>query len=187
MKLISNMIRMQYNEAQKPEIILTTSGNIRKEVEELKAIVASGKPLAVEIKQHRKRRSLDANSYLWVLCQKIAEVIRATKEDVYRKAIREVGQFEIVPIKAAAVDRWIEVWNSKGFGWFAEDMEESKLPGYKKVISYYGSSVYDTREMAVLIDNIVQECKELGIETMPPAELAALKDNWGAQINKSKM
>jgi hypothetical protein len=180
MKTISTAIRHQYNESSMPEIIITCPDrSVLNNIPELKGAIANGKKLDVEIKIHRNKRSLDANSYLWVLCQKIAEAIRATKEEVYRKAIREIGQFEIVPIKAAAVDRWIEVWNSKGLGWFAEVMDDSKLPGYKKVISYYGSSVYDTREMSVLIDNIVQECKELGIETMTPAELAALKDNWG--------
>lgn len=177
-------IRLQYTEDKKTEIVLTTSDNIlqiQKEAAELKSIIAKGKELSVDIKQYRHKRSLDANSYLWIICQKIAEVIRATKEEVYRKAIREVGQFEIVPIKAKAVDRWLECWNSKGIGWFAEIMEDSKLTGYKKVISYYGSSVYDTKEMSVLIDSLVTECKELGIETIPPNELIALKQEWGTQ------
>jgi len=113
-----------------------------------------------------------------VLCQKIAEVLRTTKELVYQKFIRDVGQFEIVPIKNEAVERWIEVWNSKGLGWFAEVMEDSKLKGYKKVISYYGSSCYDSREMSVLLDEVVRECKELNIETLPPDEIKALKESW---------
>ena len=114
------------------------------------------------MKKHSRKRSNDANAYCFVLCQKIAEVIKSTKENVYKAAIRQVGQFEILPIKNEAVDRWIETWDSKGLGWFAEILEDSKLPGYKKVISYYGSSVYDSREMAVLLDEIVNQCKELG-------------------------
>ena len=178
MKFKSNEIYTQYNATRQPQIVLTTSGNIQPQLEELKA-TAKDKGLAVEIKPYRKQRSLDSNSYCWILCQKIAEAIRSTKELVYQKTIRDVGQFEIVPIKNEAVDRWIEVWKSKGLGWFAEVMEDSKLPGYKKVISYYGSSVYDTREMAILIDEIVSQCKELGIETMTPSELALLKQEWG--------
>lgn len=179
MKIKSHKIRLQYNESREPEIIITTSGNIQSEFEELKAIVAQGKELIAEIKQYRHKRSLDANAYCFVLCQKIAEVIHSTKELVYKKAIREVGQFEIVPIRDDAVTRWIECWDSKGLGWFAEVLEDSKLQGYKKVISYYGSSVYDSREMAVLIDEIVSQCKELGIETMTPSELNNLKNEWG--------
>ena len=182
MKTLATAIRLQYNETGATEIVLTVLGNkvkLLKSVADQKAVIANGKQLEVEIKQHRKRRSLDANAYCFVLCQKIAEVIHNTKEFVYRSAIRDVGQFEIVPIKNEAVARWIEVWNSKGLGWFAEVMEDSKLPGYKKVISYYGSSVYDSREMAVLIDEIISQAKELDIETMTPEQLSGLKEEWG--------
>jgi len=141
--------------------------------------VEKGKQLSVEVKQYRQKRSLDANSYLWVLCQKIAEVIRSTKELVYQKTIREVGQFEILPIREDAVETFIDRWSSKGLGWFAEVLDDSKLPGYKKIIAYYGSSVYDTREMSILIDEIVSQAKELNIETLPPDEVESLKALWG--------
>jgi hypothetical protein len=104
-----------------------------------------------------------------------------TKELVYKTFIKRVGQFEIMPIKNEAVKRWNEVWQGKGLGWIAEVLEDSKLEGYKKVISYYGSSVYDSREMAVLIDEIVQECKVLGIETMTSEELQSLKNSWNVK------
>jgi hypothetical protein len=178
MNIKANNIQLQYNESGKGMIVLTTD-QIRIDISELKEIIAKGKELAVEIKQYRQHRSLDSNSYLWILCQKIAEAIRSTKEEVYKKAIREVGQFEIVPIKDEAVERWIEVWKGKGIGWFAEVMSDSKLPGYKKVISYYGSSCYDSREMAVLINEIVDWCKEANIETMPEDELSGLLKEWG--------
>lgn len=53
-----------------------------------------------------------------------------------------------------------------------------KLPDYKKVISYYGSSVYDSREMSILINEIVDQVKGLDIETMTPEELNALNEEW---------
>jgi hypothetical protein len=176
LKAIANNIRVSFNETQQQEITLTLTA--KHDIADLKAILANKKLLEIDIHQQKKKRSLDANALLWVLCQKIAEVIHTTKESVYQKFIKEVGQFEIVPIKAEAVERWIEVWNSKGLGWFAEVMEDSKLPGYKKVISYYGSSAYDQREMSVLLDEVVRECRELGIETLPPDEIKALKESW---------
>jgi hypothetical protein len=176
LKAIANNIRVSFNETQQQEITLTLTA--KHDIADLKAILANKKLLEIDIHQQKKKRSLDANALLWVLCQKIAEVIHTTKESVYQKFIKEVGQFEIVPIKAEAVERWIEVWNSKGLGWFAEVIEDSKLPGYKKVISYYGSSVYDQREMSVLLDEVVRECRELGIETLPPDEIKALKESW---------
>ena len=176
MKALVNNISTSFTETGQQ--LITLALTTKQDISDLKAIVANGKLLAIEISKAKKKRSLDSNSYLWTLCQKIAEVIQSTKELVYQKFIRDVGQFEIVPIKAEAVERWIEVWNSKGLGWFAEVMEDSKLPGYKKVISYYGSSCYDIREMSVLLDEVVRECKELGIETLPPDEIKALKESW---------
>jgi hypothetical protein len=115
---------------------------------------------------------------MWALCQKIAEAVGSTKEDIYKKNIREVGQFEILPIREDALKKWIEIWQSRGLGWVCEVMDDSTLPGYKKVINYYGSSTYDTKEMSMLIDSIVQECKTLGIETLTEIELAAMKEGW---------
>lgn len=133
-----------------------------------------------EIKEYKKRRSLDANSYCWVLCKKIADKLRITKEEVYVKAIHEVGKFEILPIKDEAVDTFIKAWSSKGIGWLCEVLNKSKLDGYTNVIAYYGSSIYDTKEMSILIDNIVQEARQLEIETMTPKELEQLMSMWGA-------
>ena len=176
MKALVNNISTSFSETGQQ--LITLALTTKQDISDFKAIIANGKLLEVEISKQKKKRSLDSNSYLWTLCQKIAEVIQSTKELVYQKFIRDVGQFEIVPIKNEAVERWIEVWNSKGLGWFAEVMEDSKLKGYKKVISYYGSSVYDQREMSVLLDEVVRECKELGIETLPPDEIKVLKESW---------
>lgn len=128
-----------------------------------------------EIKEHKQKRSLDANSYSWVLMQKIADKVGNTKEEVYREAIKDVGQFEILPIKDEAVDTFKHAWTKKGLGWICETLGESKLEGYTNVIAYYGTSCYTSDKMAKFIDYIVQECKQLGIETLTPDEIAQLK------------
>jgi len=180
MKLKANNIRLQYTENRAiTEIVLTTNESVN--INDLKEIIAKGKELSVELKQYRVKRSLDSNSYCFILCQKIAETINSTKELVYQKIIKEVGQFELMPIKNEAVERWQKVWDGKGLGWFSEVLEDSKLPGYKKIISYYGSSVYDTKEMSLLINEIVSQCKELNIETMTPIELQRLNEAWGGK------
>lgn len=176
MKLLAKGVNTTYTDNGDQLLVLTLAA--KTDTGSLETVISNGKLLTVEITQPKKKRSLDSNSYMWVLCQKIAEALQTTKEQVYRKFIRDVGQFEIVPIKDEAVERWIEIWNSKGLGWFAEVMEDSKLSGYKKVINYYGSSCYDSREMSVLIDEVVTQAKELGIETLTPDELMALKERW---------
>ena len=136
---------------------------------------SKGKKYIAKLTEWHKKRSLDANAYLWVLCQKIAERVKnITKEQVYKSAVREVGQFEILPIREDATHEFIRKWQGRGTGWIAEIQDESKLPGYLRVIAYYGSSVYDTREMSVLLDYIIDEAQNLGIETAT----ASCSDNW---------
>jgi len=180
MKAKIQNVKLQYTENREiTEIVLTTNESVN--VNDLKEIIAKGKELSVELKQYRVKRSLDSNSYCWILCQKIAEVIHSTKELVYKKVIKDVGQFELMPIKNEAVERWQKVWESKGMGWFSEVLEDSKLVGYKKVISYYGSSIYDSREISLLINELIVQCKELNIETMSPNEVERMNNIWGGK------
>lgn len=140
-----------------------------------------GKVYEASIKEYHKKRSLDANSYCWLLLGKIAAKVGLRKEDVYREFIRDVGDnFEILPIRDDAVEKWIEIWKRNGIGWVCDVEGKSKLPGYTRVIAYYGSSTYDSLQMSRFIDLIVTECQELGIDTMTPAELALLMDGWKA-------
>ena len=126
----------------------------------------------------RKRRSLDANAYMWVLADKIAEKIRSTKEEVYRKAVREVGVFHDGWYQDKDIAEINRVWSANGIGWFAEQFD-STLPGCKRIRFYHGSSLYDTKQMSRLIDYIVEEAKEQGIETATPEDLERMKVAWG--------
>ena len=138
-----------------------------------------GKVYEADLKEHRQKRSLDANAYAWVLMGKLANKVGLPKEDVYREFVKDVGNnYEILPIRNDVVDKWITNWQGKGIGWVCEILGESKLDGYTNVITYYGSSTYDSSQMSKLINLIVDECKQQGIETMTPAELAMLMDRW---------
>lgn len=161
------------------EVTLIVPKQEENNMEPLNELLNDEKLKVCKIDHKKKRRSLNANSYCFVLCQKIAEKIGNTKEYVYKQAIKQVGQFEILPIRNDAVERWIEAWESKGLGWQSEIMRDSKLEGYVNTINYYGSSVYTTKEMSFLIDEIVTQAKELNINTMTPAEIEQLKEQWG--------
>lgn len=134
--------------------------------------------LSIEVKPYRKKRSLDANAYFFVLADKLAEKLRITKEDVYRNAIKEIGGVsETVCVKNEAVDRLCNGWSKNGLGWQTETFP-SKIEGCTNVVLYYGSSTYDKEQMSRLIENIVQDCHEVGIETRTPDELANLLSMW---------
>lgn len=140
------------------------------------------KPYIVEIKQKPVQRSKNANDYSWVLCQKIAKVLSKeypiSKDDVYVKTILESNYYVPQPIKDEALEKYQRIWEGKGLGWICQIARKSHLEGFTTVRCYYGSSAYDTKEMSNHIDRLIEEAKELGIETKTPQELAALKEQW---------
>lgn len=138
-----------------------------------------GKAYDVEIKEHREKRSLDSNAYAWLLIDRLAEKLRISKTEIYRRYIREIGgNNETVCVTAEAADKLRSGWEHNGLGWQTDTMS-SKLPGCVRVVLYYGSSTYDTAQMSRLIDLIVQDCREQGIETLPPDKLAGMMEEWG--------
>jgi hypothetical protein len=153
---------------------LTIQGDGRALYDEYK-----NKDLNVAFKQYRAKRSLDANSYFWVLCNKLAEKTRLPKDEIYRSAIKNIGgNCYTSPVLLKEKDNAIKMWESHGLGWVCEDTGSSKLEGCTNIIFYAGSSFYDTEQMSRLIDNIVQDCKAVGIETMTPEQLQLLKEEW---------
>ena len=138
-----------------------------------------GKKYELTIKETRKKRSLDANAYAWVLLQKLGEALKLPKEEVYRQIIRGWGNFFTAEVNSVDADRLCDYWTSKGLGWVAEkafDDGEST-----DILLYPGSSTYDTHQMSRFIDGIVDECKAQGIETKSPEELTALLEEWGTK------
>ena len=135
----------------------------------------------VEIKKATKQRSKDANAFCWSLCSEIGNAIQATKEEVYRRAIREVGDYEPLPIREDAVETFQRRWASKGTGWFAEVIDDSKLPGYKLVFAYYGSSTYDTASMSRLIDWLVDNAKQMGLPIPASKEQEEMLKAWASR------
>lgn len=140
-----------------------------------------GRLYDLEVKEHRKKRSLDANAYAWVLINKIADALRITPKEIYRQAIQNVsGNYEVIPVKEEAAEHFKQIWEAQGLGWPCVDMGKSKIDGYRNLRAYYGSSTFSVQQMQVLIDNLVQDCKALGIETMTPDKLALLMEGWNA-------
>lgn len=153
---------------------LNEVNSAREMVDELKSL----EKLSLKIGKFKQKRSLDANAYCWTLIGKIAEKTKVPKEEVYREAIRGIGgNYDVVCIKEEAADSLRSAWERNGIGWQTEVML-SKLDGCTNVLLYYGSSTYDTEQMSRLIENILQDCKALGIETRSQEEIDSLLKNW---------
>lgn len=135
-----------------------------------------------ELKQVRRKRSLDANAYCWVLLDKLAEKLRMQKTELYQRYIREIGGVsETYCGTPGAVKKLAQEWETNGLGYQAE-VFPSKIPGCQNVTLYYGSSSFDTAQMARLIDAIAQDCLAIGIETRPEEEINAMLSQWGEKL-----
>lgn len=137
------------------------------------------KPGEYQIVKAKKPRSLDANAYCWVLCTEISKAVGVTKEEVYRDAIKNVGEYTPLPIREDAVDEFGRIWAGHGVGWFVEVVDDSKLPGFKLCFAYQGSSVYTVDQMSRLIDNLKQDAEAVGIDTISEREKSLLLEAWG--------
>ena len=156
------------------EITLTTDDR-RIDISRLQEATAKGKQLSVEIKQYRKRRSLNANAYLWVLLGKMAEVLRTSKDELYLMMLERYGVYTHIIVKPHVVEQVKAQWRT------VRELGEVIVNGQKgiQLQCYFGSSTYDTKQMSVLIDGVVSECQELGIDTLPPDEIQMMKNRWG--------
>ena len=83
-------------------------------------------------------------------------------------------------VKTEDVEEEIKVWEKGGLGWYADGMGESKEhKGYTWIDRFKGSSSFDKKQMSLLIDNIICECKEFDIETRTPEQIAKMISLWG--------
>lgn len=158
------------------ELTITFSANehsILREYEKLKKC----DKLRIKADKFRKKRSLDANAYMWVLLQKMAEVLHTSKDELYLEILSRYGVFTHVIVKPHVVDRVKAEWR------LVKDLGEVNVNGTtgNQLQCYFGSSTYDTKEMSVLIDGLVSECKELEIETLPENEIERMKEMWGVK------
>lgn len=142
--------------------------------------------LSFKIDKYKEKRSLNANAYFWQLCSKLADALSTekvtyTKEGIYRKAIKDVGiykDFENLSPSDAKTLR--HAWELLGTGWITEQVDY--MPDGENVVvrCYYGSSQYNTKQMSRLIDNIVQDCQSVGVETKTPDEISNMLSLWKA-------
>lgn len=135
--------------------------------------------LAVNLKKWKKKRSLDANAYYWKLLTELAEILCISKPRAHNMMLRKYGQHEFIdghtlpvpiPDTDAAEEQALEAqtYHIKPTSQVKEGKDGQM---YRTYVMLRGSSDYNTYEMSKLIDGLVSDCKELGIETMTPAEI----------------
>lgn len=122
----------------------------------------------LKIDKHRNKRSLDANNYAWHLINEIANALRMSKEEVYLQMLKSYGQREYVSMLANVNPSRISKYYEEQ-GTFKHNNNT-----FKSYMFYIGTSQYDSREMSIFIDGLVQEARNLGIETLEDTEIENL-------------
>lgn len=148
--------------------------------------------LDVEIRKKRKKRSLDANAYYWKLASEVADALHVSKPYIHNYLLRKYGQIEIIDGQGV----YIVLPDTESAQKSVDEAQAYHLkptsqvkPGkggamYRTYMMLKGSSEYDTKEMSHLIDGLVSECKEMGIETLPPEELERMMAAYDRKIKK---
>ena len=121
-----------------------------------------------EVQECKGKRSLSQNSYCWLLINKIANILRLSKEEIYLQMLEDYGQSILIPVKKGEKPNGY----FKYYKYETSSILNGKEADWYKI--YKGSSEFDSKEMTILIDGIIQECKQLGIETLPLEELKRL-------------
>lgn len=135
--------------------------------------------IRLRVVKWREKRSLNANAYFHVLCQKIAEKTESSITEIKNHEIAEYGQLDkdIGPVILKENIEWQKIEYMHLYPTTqTRVLDDKKL--YRVYLVMRGSHTYDTKEMARLIDGTINDAKELGIETATPSELERMKNEW---------
>lgn len=150
---------------KKQRLTLELDGDFRDKFDRL-----HDKPVEVTIKKHSENRTLRANAYLWALITSIGNALRESKEDVYFDMLRDYGQGGAVSVLEQYEEKFKKSYK------YHEYLGESTLNGklFKHYRFWVGSSEYSKDEFSILLDGVIQEAKQLGIETKSKEEIESL-------------
>ena len=137
--------------------------------------------LDISAKKHREKRSLNANGLLWKCIGDIAGALRADKWQVYLTMLKRYGKFTYIVVKEKAVEAVKNQWRE------CEVIGEVTVNGQKAVqmLCYFGSSTLDSKEFSVLLDGVISEMKEMGLETPMQSDLKRVIEEYEEQRGKA--
>jgi len=151
----------------------------QKAAQAIEEVTEAKYPIVCDIKQKRPKRSLNANAYCWTLIGEIAEKVNSSNQEVYELMIRRYSKaYTYIIAKPEAVEQTKATLKDAHV--YAYEIGDKSVDGTNgiQLQLFFGSSTFDTKQMSRLIDGIVSEAKDLGIETATPEELSRLKDEW---------
>lgn len=150
---------------RKGRLVLELDGDFRSTYDRLKDC-----DVEVTIEKYSESRTLKANAYLWLLVTKIANALRESKEDIYLDMLKSYGQGGVASVQEKDEDRFIRSY--KYHEYLGESVNKGRL--FKHYQFWVGSSEYSRAEFAILLDGVILEAKNLGIEVRPQEEIDSM-------------
>lgn len=123
--------------------------------------------LSIKAVKYRKKRSLDANKMLWACLGEIAAALRADKWDIYLQMLKRYGKYTYICVKPNMVEAVKLQWRE------CEEIGSININGEEAVqmLCYFGSSTMNTQEFSVLLDGVISEMKEIGLQPPPSQDM----------------
>ena len=173
----------------KQSIFLEVNEDIRDAFQELKDFEL----LDIRIKKHRKKRSLDANAYYWVLITKLAKRLELSNPELHNVCLGRYGQPEILEGKSVFAtipdteDAESKIRNTMDYHLQPTSQVREGIDGvtYRTYRLLRGSHTYNSEEMARLISGLIDMCKDAQIpdsEIATPEEKRLLKERYGVDV-----
>ena len=140
------------------------------------------KDLTITAEAYKDIRSGQANKLLWDCIGKLAKFQNKDKWVVYLEELRKYGQYTYACIKPEAVEAYKEKWRE------CEEIGELEINGKKAVqlLCYFGSSTYTTKEFAQLLDGVIQDLEDAGLDKPHSKELERAYEQWNQYCNETK-
>lgn len=154
-----------------------------KELVFMLAKVADTDDRVFDLVEHKEKRSLSQNGYYWSLNGKVADKLRISKSRLHNQMLRDFGQMQFVGDKCVCM----EIPDT-------DEAEEQVIEAttyhlkptsgvmvgkdgitYRVYVMLRGSHEYNTKEMSILLDGLIEEAKGLGIPTLTPDQLAEMR------------
>lgn len=144
--------------------------------------IQSCEKLSIKAVKHRERRSLDANALLWLCLGRIAEALRSDKWDVYLQMLKRYGKYTYICVKPNVVEAVKAQWRE------SEEIGRVNINGQEAVqmLCYFGSSTYNTKEFSTLLEGVISEMYEMGIEAPASEDMRRALEQWERWQNNGK-
>lgn len=138
-----------------------------------------GKEYDVDIVPHRKKRSNNANRMYWSIAGLLAQKLNIPVDEVYQHHIQDMSVYNVVCYMDETEDAMRRMWCKGHDGRaFVVLGPTGTQPGWSFARAYFGSSDFDTAQMSRLIDNLLQDCKDQGVDVPPSDKIQALLKEW---------